>query len=159
AILWHLMNVDAAGVVYEGDSGLKKLYAVANAPIFSYDDGFFGQEIVGGPMHSVSGGSRETAAVAVRILGGEKAGDIKTPPSGYAAPKFDWRQLQRWAIAASRLPAGSQIYFREPTTWERYRWQIALVCTVVLLQAGLISILLYERRRRKVAEIESRQRI
>src|SRR5262249_22122627 len=81
------------------------------------------------------------------------------PPSGYAAPKFDWRQLQRWAIAASRLPAGSQIYFREPTTWERYRWQIALVCTVVLLQAGLISILLYERRRRKVAEIESRQRI
>ena len=90
------MNVDAAGVVYEGDADSSKLYAVANAPIFSYDDGFFGQEIVGGPMHSVSEGSRETAAVAVRILGGEKAGDIKTPPTGYATPKFDWRQLQRW---------------------------------------------------------------
>lgn len=159
AIFWHLMNVDVAGVVYEGDSGLKKLYAVANAPIFSYDDGFFGQEIVGGPMHSVSEGSRDTAAVAVRILGGEKAGDIKTPPSGYAAPKFDWRQLQRWGIAASRLPAGSQVYFREPSTWARYRWQIALICAVVLLQAGLISILLYERRRRKLAEFEARQRI
>jgi signal transduction histidine kinase/ABC-type uncharacterized transport system substrate-binding protein len=159
AIFWHLMNVDVAGVVYEGDSGLKKLYAVANAPIFSYDDGFFGQEIVGGPMHSVSEGSRDTAAVAVRILGGEKAGDIKTPPSGYAVPKFDWRQLQRWGIAASRLPAGSQVYFREPSTWARYRWQIVLICAVVLLQAGLISILLYERRRRKLAEFEARQRI
>ena len=159
AIFWHLMNVDVAGVVYEGDSGLKKLHAVASAPIFSYDDGFFGQEIVGGPMHSVSGGSRETAAVAVRILGGEKAGEIKTPPSGYEAPKFDWRQLQRWGIAASRLPAGSQVYFREPSIWERYRWQIALVCAVLLTQAGLISILLYERRRRKMAEIEARQRI
>jgi signal transduction histidine kinase len=159
AIFWHLMNVDVAGVVYEGDIGLKKLYAVANAPIFSYDDGFFGREIVGGPMHSVSGGSRETAAVAVRILGGEKAGDIETLPSGYAAPKFDWRQLQRWGIAESRLPPGSQVYFREPSTLERYRWQIALVCAVLLLQAGLISILLYERRRRKVAEFEARQRI
>ncbi len=24
AIFWHLMNVDAAGVVYEGDTGLKQ---------------------------------------------------------------------------------------------------------------------------------------
>ena len=159
AIFWGLMNVDAAGVVYEGDTGLKKLYAVANAPIFSYDDGFFGQEIVGGLMHSVSEGSRDAAAVAVRILGGEKAGDIKTPPSGYAAPKFDWRQLQRWGIAESRLPSGSQVYFREPSAWERYRWQVAIVCGVVALQAILITGLLYERRRRKGAEFEARQRI
>jgi signal transduction histidine kinase len=159
AIFWHLMNVDPAGVVYEGDSGLKKLYAVANAPIFSYDDGFFGQEIVGGPMHSVSEGSRDTAAVAVRILGGEKAGDIKTPPSGYAAPKFDWRQLQRWAIAEGRLPSDSQVYFREPSTWEKYRWQVIIIGAVVALQAMLIVGLLYERRRRQVAEFETRQRI
>jgi signal transduction histidine kinase len=132
---------------------------VANAPIFSYDDGFFGQEIVGGLMHSVSEGSRDAAAVAVRILGGEKAGDIKTPPSGYAAPKFDWRQLQRWGIAESRLPSGSQVYFREPSAWERYRWQVAIVGGVVALQAILITGLLYERRRRKGAEFEARQRI
>jgi hypothetical protein len=53
AIFWHLMNVDAAGVVHEGDTGLPRLHAVANAPIFSYDDSFFGRAIVGGPMHSV----------------------------------------------------------------------------------------------------------
>jgi signal transduction histidine kinase len=159
AIFWHLMNVDAAGVVYEGDSGLKKLYAVANAPIFSYDDGFFGQEIVGGPMHSVSEGSRDAAAVAVRILSGEKAGEIKTPPSGYAAPKFDWRQLQRWGISESRLPSNSQVYFREPSAWERHRWQVAIVSAIVLLQAGLIAGLLYERRRRQFAEVDARQRM
>jgi len=50
AIFWHLMNVDAAGVVHEGDTGLPRLYAVANAPIFTFDDSFFGREIVGGPM-------------------------------------------------------------------------------------------------------------
>ena len=159
AIFWHLMNVDAAGVVYEGDMGLRRLYAVANAPIFSYDDSFFGQEIVGGPMHSVSDGSRTTAAVAVRILGGEKAGEIKTPPSGYAAPKFDWRQLQRWNILESRLPSGSQVLFRELSVWEKYRWQVAIVCAVVLLQAVLIAGLLHERRRRRLAEVEARERM
>ena len=159
AIFWHLMNVDAAGVAYEGDIGLKMLFAVANAPIFSYDDGFFGGEIVGGPMYSVLESSEKTAAIAVRILSGERAGDIKTPPVLFATPKYDWRQLQRWNISESRLPPGSEISFREPTGWQRYSWQIALITTVILLQAGLISALLREHRRRKFSEVQSRQRM
>ena len=108
AIFWHQMNVDAAGVVHEGDKGLPTLNAVANAPIFSFTDAFFGGEVVGGPMNSVVEASRLTVAVAVRILGGEKAGDIKIPPIGFATPKFDWRQMQRWGISESRLPPGSE---------------------------------------------------
>ncbi|MGA9053029.1 MAG: ATPase, partial [Pseudolabrys sp.] len=42
AIFWELMIVDAAGVVHEGDVPLTRLHAVANAPIFSYDESFFG---------------------------------------------------------------------------------------------------------------------
>ena len=53
AIFWHLMNVDAAGVAHEANVALNKLSSSANAPIFSYDDSFFGEAIVGGPMHSV----------------------------------------------------------------------------------------------------------
>ena len=44
AIFWHLMNVDAAGVVHDRDTALKKLHAVANAPIFSFNDSFFGRD-------------------------------------------------------------------------------------------------------------------
>ena len=53
AIFWHLMNVDAAGVAHEANDALNKLSSSANAPIFSYDGSFFGEAIVGGPMHSV----------------------------------------------------------------------------------------------------------
>ena len=53
AIFWHLMNVDAAGVAHETNEALNKLSSSANAPIFSYDGSFFGEAIVGGPMHSV----------------------------------------------------------------------------------------------------------
>ena len=73
------MIVDAAGVVHEGGTPLAKLHAVANAPIFSYDEAFFGNEIVGGPLILVADTSRETAAVAIRILGGERPGEIRIP--------------------------------------------------------------------------------
>ena len=72
---------------------------------------------------------------------------------------FDWRQMQRWNISESRLPPGSQILFREPTAWERYSWQIASVAAVILIQAGLITLLLNEHRRRQLAEVQSRQRM
>src|SRR5262249_54540987 len=76
AIFWHLMNVDAAGVVHEDDKALKRLYAVAHAPIFSYNDALFGREIVGGPKHSVSEGGRLTGSVATRNPRRREAGDI-----------------------------------------------------------------------------------
>jgi signal transduction histidine kinase/ABC-type uncharacterized transport system substrate-binding protein len=159
AIFWHLMNVDAAGVAHEANDALNELSSSANAPIFTYDSSFFGEAIVGGPMYSVSKLGRITAAVAIRILNGEKAGDIKTPPTRFAAPIFDWRQLQRWGIAESSLPPGSTVYFREPTVWQRFSWQIALVAAVIILQAGFISALLNAHRRRRLAEVQSRQRV
>ena len=159
AIFWHLMNVDAAGVAHEANSALNKLSASANVPIFSYDGSFFDGATVGGPMHSVHKAGEITAAVAIRILNGEKAGDIKTQPTGFAAPIFDWRQLQRFGISESDLPPSSTVYFREPTVLERYWWLIALVTAVLLTQAGLISVLLREHRRRQLAEVQSRQRM
>ena len=159
AIFWHQMNVDAAGVVHHDDRGLTRLHAVANAPIFSFTDAFFGGEVVGGPMNSVVEGSRLTVAVAVRVLGGEKAGDIKIPPIGFATPKFDWREMQRWGISESRLPPGSQIHFRSPNAWEQYRGQIIAVTAALLLQMLLITALVYERRHRQLAEVETRHRM
>jgi signal transduction histidine kinase len=156
AIFWELMIVDAAGVVHEGETPLRRLSAVANAPVFSYDESFFGHGIVGGPLLLVADTSRQTAAVAIRIVHGEKPGDIKTPPVQFAGPMFDWRQLQRWEISESRLPPGSEIYFREPTAWDRYRSQILAICAALLLQAALISWLIHEHRRRNRAEVLAR---
>jgi signal transduction histidine kinase len=159
AIFWHLMSVDAAGVTHEGTAALHRLSAAANAPIFSYLDGFFDGSIVGGSMHSIEKGMTIAAAAAIRILNGEKAGDVKVAPSQFELPRFDWRQMQRFGISDSHLPPGSTVYFREPSVWERYLWLIASVVAVFLIQAGLIAILLREHRRRQFAEVQSRQRM
>ncbi len=159
AIFWELMIVDAAGVVHESDAPLTRLHAVANAPIFSYDESFFGSATVGGPLLLVADSSRQTAAVAIRILGGEKPGEIRIPPVEFASPVFDWREMQRWGISESRLPAGSEIRFREPTVWDQYRWQILLIAAALVAQSFLIGGLFYEHRRRRNSEVETRRRI
>ena len=156
AIFWELMIVDAAGVVHEGDLSLERLHAVANAPIFSYDESFFGSAIVGGPLLIVADTSRLTATVAVRILNGEKAGDIKVSPVEFSAPRFDWGQMQRWGISEKNLPPGGEILFRDPTVWGQHRAYILAAAAAILIQAALIFWLLYEHRRRHLAEVQAR---
>jgi len=159
AIYWNQPQVDVLGAVHEGDRALKDLYAVANAPIFSYDDSFFSGEIVGGPMTSVSDGVRTTADVALRVLGGEKPQGIKSTVLEYGPAKYDWRQLQRWDISESNLPPGSEVYFRQPSAWELYRWHFMFVALLLFLQAALIAGLLRQRQRRVYAELQAGQRM
>ena len=138
---------------------INKTSGVATAPIFSYDKSFFGSAIVGGPLLLAADTGRQTAAAAIRILNGEKPGEIKPPPVQFASPVFDWRQMQRWGISESRLPPGSEILFRNPTVWDQYKWQIMLAAAIILAQTALIVGLLYEHRRRTTAEAESLRRV
>ena len=153
AIFWHLMSVDAAGVAHEASVALSRLSAMANAPVFSYLDNFFGDSTtVGGPMHSIEEGSAVAAAVAVRILNGEKAGDIKTPSTRYASPKYDWQQMQRFGISESDLPPGSTVLFKPPSPWETYRWPILASgpcsCFKLVLSRSFCSNGIVVRRRK-----------
>ncbi len=158
AIFYASVRVDAAGIPNEQDRVLTRLREVANAPIFSYLDSNFGQGIVGGPVLSTQELGRRAAEVAVRILNGERPGSIKTAPVGLGAPVYDWRELQRWNISEARLPPGSIVQFREPSAWERYRWQLVGFLVALLVQSAIISWLLIERYGRRKAELEARHR-
>ena len=157
AIFWFGLIVDAAGVSHQEFDALTLLRAVTDAPIFSFVDAYLGKGIVGGPLISVRDVARATAHATVRILDGEKASDVRTLPIGFGTPKFDWREIQRWNISESRLPAGSEVLFRPATAWDQYRWQIILITAALLLQSALIAKLLFERRRRRNAEVLARR--
>ena len=68
---------------------------------------------------------------------------------------YDWRELQRWGISESLLTPGSVVQYREPTVWERYRWQIVLVVAAFLFQSLLIAYVLFQGYRRRAAEAEA----
>ena len=155
-ILFILMSVDAAGVSHEGENVVNRLHAVANAPIFSWIDLDFGQGIVGGPLVPLVEVASQVARVADRILRGEVPSKIGIQPVGFGTPKYDWRELRRWDISESRLPPGREIHFRNLTAWEQYRTWILLTIAALTAQAALISWLVFERHRRHLAEIQSR---
>lgn len=159
AILYILLSPEVDGIPQDEDTALGALHAVASAPIFSYTDAYLGKGIVGGPLISGEQQGRETAGVAARLLSGEQAADIRMPPISLGKPEFDWRELKRWNIRESDLPPGSKILFRDPSAWERYRWQIASIAVVLLLEAALIVALLHERRRRRLAEVDAHQHL
>lgn len=157
AIFYVDLRMDAAGVPLDQERVLPRLHAASSAPIFSYVDNYLGQGIVGGPLLSSKELGERIATVAVRILGGESPGNIKIPPLAMGTPKYDWRELQRWNISESRLPPGSEILFRQPSMFERYRSEILATCALILLLSGLIIWLFYERQRRSRAELQSRR--
>jgi signal transduction histidine kinase len=157
AILYQFVMADAAGVSQPRDRVFAPLRAVATAPLFGFGDYHLGRGAVGGPLAPQAEQGRAMASAAVRILNGESPSAMKFQLP-YAPPRYDWRELQRWGINESRLPPGSIVDFREPTAWERYRWQILLTGIALLGQSLLIAGLLHARRRRHLAEVETRQR-
>ena len=159
AVFFGVLAVDAKGIPLIDGRVFSRFRKASNAPIFGYEDTYFGRGLVGGPMISVSDISRRVIDVAVKILNGANPSSIKTEAVGFAPPRFDWRELQRWGIREADLPAGSQIDFREPSFWSQHRWTVVGIASVVLMQTLMISALLFERFRRRLAEAASRRRL
>ena len=98
------------------------------------------------------------AAAAIRILNGEKAGDVKVAPTRFKRRCSTGGKCgglgsatANCLLAAPLLPRANGV--------EAVSWQIASVVVVLLVQAGLIAVLLREHRRRQLAEAQSRQRM
>jgi signal transduction histidine kinase len=143
-------TLDRNGVSYTTVEAAAQLSAAANAPIYGPVDTQFGQGIIGGHLLSYESLGRRAAEIAMRIFAGEKPGDLGVQTVENVA-MFDARQLRRWNISETALPAGSRLYFREPTFWELYKWRILVVLALLALQTLFIAGLLIERRRRRRA--------
>jgi signal transduction histidine kinase len=157
-VLFITMFRDGIGEPFVSHDIVERVSSASSVPVYGFLDQYLGRGIVGGSLYSSSAVGAEAAKMALQLLTGA------TPPQKFVEVfsnkvAFDWRQTQRWGISESRLPPGSEVLFREPTVWQRYSWQIALITAVILLQSGLILALLREHRRRQLAEVQSRQRM
>jgi signal transduction histidine kinase len=155
AIFYLTFSIDAQGGAYADEQVLAAIRSHANSPLFGAFTPLLGYGIVGGSIMSISDLAANTADVASRILNGEPAQSVRVPPHIAGQPTFDWRELQRWGIPESRLPPGSVVKFRRPSVWEEYKLTVLVAAGALILQSLLILRLLYERRARRRAEIES----
>jgi signal transduction histidine kinase len=158
---------DDTAIIYTGlmdegagpHEGLAAFATVANRPIVIDAETSIGYGGTGGFVATPVPIGEATARIALRILDGEAVSKIPVVRGDFTRPVFDWRQLQRFGISESRLPAGSEVRFREVSFWEQYRWYMAAIFFFIVLQTALIGWLLFERHRRRIVEMKLRARL
>jgi signal transduction histidine kinase len=155
-ILYIVFGQVHPGDVVYADAIARLVADAATVPVYGTSDLYIGTGVVGGVTRS----TRETGArigdMTLRILAGTRPQDMPIE-TARVMPVIDWRQVQRWGIDPARIPPESQIQFREPSVWERYRVYIVGALTAILAQAALIAGLVIQRTRRRSAEQQVRR--
>jgi signal transduction histidine kinase len=157
SIIYYMsVGRDGAGYHFHPLDYLDRLAAVANAPIYCWVDSAMDHGIVGGSLKDQKAEMDAVATLALRVLRGERAADIQTSSPDLNVTQVDWRQLRRWGIKEGRVPSGTVIRFREPSAWDRYKVYILSAMALLLAQAALIAGLLFQKARRRQAEVQLR---
>ena len=131
----------------------------ANRPTIMLGSQFLGCGIVGGLMRDYHKVGTVIGERAMALIGGRSTVNETVPFVAVSKLAFDARQLARWKVADSQLPAGSTIEFRQPSPWREYRGEILVGLAGLIVQSALIFALLYQRRERAKAEAESRRNL
>jgi PAS domain S-box-containing protein len=152
-VYFVIMAEDGAGNRFSPTNALDQIAAAANVPIYTWYDGYLGHGTVGGSVESSEKKATRITELALRILRGERVETMPITRANTTRLVFDWRQLQRWKLNETRLPAEAEVLFKEATFWQRYRNRIVSVIALFTLQSALIVALLVERRRRQRASI------
>ncbi len=147
---------DTQGHHYSTVEIIDQLSTRSPAPIYGLYDTLLGHGIVGGSLASAESQGKLAGSMAVRVLKGERPEDIPITGLETVQMQFDARQLKRWNISESDLPAGSRVVYREPTFWEQFGRYVLPATIAILLQSGIIVALLINRSRRFTAEREAR---
>jgi PAS domain S-box-containing protein len=158
-ILYIGVLQDAAGDTFAPRDVAEKLSTTANAPIYSIFMNYLGHGVVGGNMDAYETLGKQAADLGFELMSGRQVETVSVASSGNFV---DWRQLQRWGLEKSRLPPDALLRFKEPSLWQRRRWQIIGIFALFIAQSALITALLVQARRRLHAErkaLESEERM
>jgi signal transduction histidine kinase len=153
SIIYYLhIHRDGAGKSFIPAEAAELLAAKANVPIYGHVDTYVGRGIVGGRVFSFESAGKDAATLGLRILAGERPDHIGIQPARENTHMFDSRRLQQWGIDEARVPAGSDLRFKELAFWDKYKWHLIGVVFVCILEALLIIALVVQRASRKRAE-------
>jgi signal transduction histidine kinase/ABC-type uncharacterized transport system substrate-binding protein len=134
---------------------LAQVVRASRVPVFGYSEAYVGRGILGGYVWNSEVDGRRMAEMARSIANGAKTRDVPAGRATYST-LIDWRQLRRWNIPESRVPAGSIVLFRQQSFFELYRRYVVAGLMVFAAQAALIAGLVVQRGRRRRAEERTR---
>jgi signal transduction histidine kinase len=149
---------DRNGRPYLPREVLRAISNASAAPVYGLFETYVGSGVAAGNMEFYADRGRRVGELVRETLNGRSyppGQAVFTVPSRCVA---DARALRRWSLDADRLPDGCDVRFADRPLWRQYWWQLTLAFAILLAQSLLIASLLRQRRRRQVAEAESRAR-
>jgi signal transduction histidine kinase len=152
------MFQDGDGKASIPQESVKAVVAASGAPVYGAASSHIGTGIVGGYMPSFEDMGRQAGRTVSELLAGTAPGVLHVSEVTPLALHVDWREVRRWGIDESAIPSDAVVHFKTPTLLEAYPNAVLAAIAVFVLQAGLISWLLVEHRRRRVAESAERTR-
>lgn len=157
-VLYSTVYRDSAGHRYFPYQLIKPMVQASRAPIYGWYSTYLDGGITAGAVYDLTenGVNTGNAAVAALRNGGTFA--------GVALPAMPVRcvanvaELERFGLAASRLPKDCELIHFPPSIFREYRGTMLTLLGVLLAQTATIVALLAQRRRRRSAEAEAAAR-
>jgi signal transduction histidine kinase len=143
---------DGRGRSFLPTDAVRLIARAANVPTYVNSEDVLDAGAVGGSLMSFTALGKDAAVAALRVLNGGSESAMPFTESSARAVTVDVRELERWSIPITHVPAGSVVLNRAPTVWEAYRWRIVAGIILLVSQSALIATLLVQRRRRRTAE-------
>jgi two-component system, cell cycle sensor histidine kinase and response regulator CckA len=150
-VLLFIFPPDEDGRVLSHEQNLERIRPHCRFPIYAVWHIYLGHGIVGGRLTDGVEEGRMAARMALRVLSGQDAGTIplEQSPTKYM---FDYQELSRFGVPASRLPRGSLVVNKPFSFYEAYKPLIWSVIAAFVILLGIIIVLTAAIRARKRAQ-------
>jgi signal transduction histidine kinase len=144
---------DATGRAMLPVDAAEAIAAVSAAPTYGFHSTFLQAGVTAGHVTTFPDIGRLLADQALDAI--EVGGRTRLPVTEAPATNVvNWPQLIRFGIDTNLVPPDTMRMFYTTPVWQRYRREIALALTVLLLQSATIAALVVQMRRRNRAAQE-----
>ncbi|HEY2462658.1 MAG TPA: HAMP domain-containing sensor histidine kinase [Steroidobacteraceae bacterium] len=151
-VLYLAQFRDRDGRPYRPQEDLSQITRISRAPIYATIESYFGSGVLGGTMESYARRGRMVAEEVQAAIAGKPLDPSRVLLAAPSRCIVDARALRHWSLDARRLPAGCEIRFAELPYWREHPGRVAAILAIILSEAALITALLVELWRRRVAE-------
>ena len=158
-ILYLSQFRDRAGRPYTPREVLRAISARSVAPVYGVVETYLGKGMAAGVAESLEQHGRLIAGLVRDRLSGKTLSAGWTQINSPGRCVADARALKHWSLDEGRLPHDCEVFFADTPIWRQYLWQILVTLGILVGQTLLIVTLVFQRRRRRVAEAESQARL
>ncbi len=153
---------ECGGELLDPLKSLPEISRQSGVPLYAHDAEAVGHGAVGGKQNCGHDLGQAAGRMVARILAGEPVSRIPIERGVPERYTFDYKELKRWSIPLSSLPADSTIINREKSFYESHRGVIWGALVFLVFQSLFIAHLLTNLSRLRKAQdalMESEERL